>query len=77
MGKKWLPIDVFFLISGFPHTCELSQDIVRRLKNMGYGIRNPELLERHEKILDRDYIKFYGIRKSWPPHPNISIKTKR
>jgi hypothetical protein len=75
--KKWLPIDVLFLISGFPSTCELKQDIVKRLKKMGYEVKHPELLDRHEEILDRDYIKFYGIKKHWPPRAGISIKTKK
>jgi len=54
--NKWIHIDVFFLVSGFPLTCELSQDIIRRLKNMGYEIRNPKILERHESRIN-DYFR--------------------
>lgn len=55
MSNNWIPIDVYLMVTGFPLTCELSQDIVRRLAQLGFMVDDPSFLERHEKRISSYY----------------------
>jgi hypothetical protein len=77
-GNNWLPIDVFFLVNGFPLTCELLEDVVEKIKKLGYEV-TPELMERlkeNDKRLDIFYSKTSNT-KTWPPYSGAHVKTQR
>jgi hypothetical protein len=55
MESKWLPIDIFFMGSGYPFTNELTKATEKKFIKMGYKITNAELLQKHEKRMGKFY----------------------